>query len=398
LNVYRQSTFLFRNSSTKWPTPTQELLVKAAVLEGEGSYRAWAEWREKISGGQVDDKSRQLFPQVYWNIKRQNIEQTEIEPFIEEYRRVKLKNSLLFQAVRNPLQALVEAGIPVMLLKGAALSLKYYKDPGLRPMDDVDILVPPDQAGPALDIVKEYGWTSKRDFSGPHAGTFMFYSASKGVKNPADFAFDLNWHLINLNCAGDADREYWAEAEPAEFMGIPLLTLNPGHQLLHVCVHGMTHIPMSLKWIPDAARILECSKSEIDWDQLLPFIDAQDLILPVCDTLLYVNKLLGIFIPEDVLARLETYKGTDTEQREYYALTGRYNESGSLPLLWVIYNRHTRDQQERGGPTLSFIQYLQTRWGLAKKREVPGYFLRLVIKRLWKIITGILGDSRAEWR
>jgi hypothetical protein len=390
VNLYKLSTALFRKPSTSWPSPTQELLIQAAVLEGTDSFQAWTEWRERIAWEQVDDKSRQLFPLVYRKLKEHDIDPAKIKPLKTEYQKVRLKNSLLFQAVHNPIEALVKAAIPTMLLKGAALTLNYYKDPSLRPMDDVDILVPPEAVRTALEVLEEYGWTPDDELSGPHADTFMYYSASIGLKNPADFAFDINWHLINLNCARDADREYWNKAEPVEFNGIPLLSLNPGHQLLHVCVHGMTHIPMSLKWIPDASLILNRAGPEIEWDRLLVFLQAQNLILPVKDTLFYLHNLLDVPVPEDVLAGFESYKGTVYEQREYYALTGRYIESGSLPLLWVLYHRHTRDQQQRGGHTLSFIQYLQAGWGLDKSLEVPFRFLRLVIARIWKVFSGFL--------
>lgn len=390
MNLYQLSTILYKKPSTSWPTPTQELLLRAAVLEGTDSLRAWREWNQLSAGEAIDEKSRQLFPLVYWRLKEEDIDQGELGQLKKEYQTAHLKNSLLFQTALNPIRALVEAGIPTMLLKGAALTLNYYHNPALRPMDDVDVLVPPGEARTALEIVEASGWAANKKRTGPHLETFMCYSASAGFKNPADFNFDINWHLINLNCAEDADREYWTEAGPVEFNGIPLLALNPAFQLLHVVVHGMTHIPMSLKWIPDAAVIIKHSGSDIDWIRLLEFAQLQNLTHPVRDTLFYLHNLLDVPVPEDMLARLEAYTGTVYETREYYALTGRYNESGSLPLMWTLYHRHTRDQQERGDPTLSFIQYLQTGWGLDKSWMVPFFFLKRVIMRALNNITGVL--------
>jgi len=52
------------------------------------------------------------------------------------------------------------AGIQTILLKGAALILLHYKDPGLRPMVDFDILVPAGKAAAAIKVLTELGWTS----------------------------------------------------------------------------------------------------------------------------------------------------------------------------------------------------------------------------------------------
>ena len=43
------------------------------------------------------------------------------------------------RVVRPALEILVEAGISTMLCKGAALIVGYGRDPGARPMADVDV-------------------------------------------------------------------------------------------------------------------------------------------------------------------------------------------------------------------------------------------------------------------
>ena len=390
MNKYQLSTLLFRKPSTNWPTPTQELLVRAAVLEGDDSFHACEEWLQRIAGKTIDENSRQLLPLLYKKFSEKVIGRTSFEILKKEYQSVRLRTGLLFQAARNPIQLLVEAGIPTMLLKGAALSIRYYIDNGLRPMDDVDVLVTFMEARAAIDLLKRSGWMPDMELSGPFGEVFMCYSGSVGLKSMADFALDINWHLINLKCAVDADQEYWAEAVPIEFRGIPLLALSPTFQLMHVCVHGMTHIPMSLKWIPDAAIILKRSSSDIDWDRLLSFVRVNNLVLPIRDTLFYLHDLLEMQIPEDVLTRLNALPTTVYEQREYYALTSCYSESGSLPLLWALYNRHTRDQTKMGAPTLSFLQYLQIGWRLDRIWKVPFYFLYRVAKRVWNNMSGVL--------
>ena len=54
-----------------------------------------------------------------------------------------------------------DASIPTILLKGMALSQRYYRDLGLRPMFDLDLLVPPQRAKAAYEILGPLGWTSR---------------------------------------------------------------------------------------------------------------------------------------------------------------------------------------------------------------------------------------------
>src|SRR5256885_13767057 len=62
---------------------------------------------------------------------------------------------LLFQA----LDGLSQRGIPVMLLKGAALAYSVYPSITERPMGDLDILLPPEHAEPAWTWLQTQGWT-----------------------------------------------------------------------------------------------------------------------------------------------------------------------------------------------------------------------------------------------
>src|SRR5205085_7437309 len=57
------------------------------------------------------------------------------------------------------LAPLAEAGCPAPVMKGGALAGRY-PDPGLRPMDDIDLILPVEQIAPAVDALRGAGWTS----------------------------------------------------------------------------------------------------------------------------------------------------------------------------------------------------------------------------------------------
>lgn len=63
-------------------------------------------------------------------------------------------------------QALVNAGIPYIALKGAYLAFHAYPQPALRPMRDLDILVPEDQSIRAFNHLLSVGFTRKVGYDG----------------------------------------------------------------------------------------------------------------------------------------------------------------------------------------------------------------------------------------
>ena len=58
--------------------------------------------------------------------------------------------------------AMAQAGVPFLVLKGAALAHLVYGDPRLRPMRDIDLLIRKADAGRALDVLMRCGFRAGR--------------------------------------------------------------------------------------------------------------------------------------------------------------------------------------------------------------------------------------------
>ena len=71
------------------------------------------------------------------------------------------RNQMLFHNMAILLRRFHNAGIQTMIIKGAALTLLYYRDYGLRPMKDFDVLIHTKQATAAINLLKKLGWSSK---------------------------------------------------------------------------------------------------------------------------------------------------------------------------------------------------------------------------------------------
>ena len=72
---------------------------------------------------------------------------------VADFRQQQLRESLA-----DALRVLNAAGIPTLLLKGAALASFAYQGFPERPMEDVDVLVPPEDAERAFDVLRREMW------------------------------------------------------------------------------------------------------------------------------------------------------------------------------------------------------------------------------------------------
>jgi hypothetical protein len=168
---------------------------------------------------------------------------------------------LVLQAVRSRLcRRLAERSIPVLLLKGAALTLTCYPDPATRPMEDLDLLIPPARVEDAARCLEEMGFRLHRlprsllpAMNRPHVHLVYVQPATQAV-------VELHWELPALrNLPPTALAEVWSHAVPAPTADeIPAARVMPAGQLLPLlCAHmTLQHKHASLLWLHDLHRVL----------------------------------------------------------------------------------------------------------------------------------------------
>jgi hypothetical protein len=81
-----------------------------------------------------------------------------LAPLLYVYLRHRHANQVRTRVLHDVLAAYQAAGIPALVLKGAALFHLVYPEPGLRPMSDLDILVPESEAWRAQRTLAELGF------------------------------------------------------------------------------------------------------------------------------------------------------------------------------------------------------------------------------------------------
>jgi hypothetical protein len=367
-------------TARRWPTPEQTDLLRAALLPGEEALAAWARWKAAVEFDDADGASHDLGPLVARNLGRLRCEDELLPRLKGVQRRTWYRNRILLHAATGAARQLQDAGIPTMLLKGAPLAHRYYGDVSLRPMADIDLLVPTSKAKRAAEILMAAGWAPQVRPERVHDFVRLFHAI--GLDNGAGGSVDLHWHVLEECCTADADRDFWDAATDLEIDGTTFQTLHPADLLLHVCVHGSRGYPApALRWIPDALSVLEVEGESFDWDRLVVQAGRRNLTLATANALEYLASRFHAPVPAHVLARLHRSRPSMVERLDYRAQGSRDN------ILWSVVRDTTRYARLSAGRPLhrrvaGFPHYLQLLWGLPSTWQAPVEGTRRILGRI----------------
>lgn len=370
-----------------WPTPSQELLLKAALMRGNDALGAWQEWMSRVDIERLDTGSYRMLPLLYHRLNELGTDDPEMKRLKGVYRYTWCKNQVLFHNMSDLLRAFSAAGIETMVLKGTALVLLHYRDLGLRPMDDFDILVPTKKAVEAINLLRESGWVPVKE---DRPETILPKRHSTPFRSASQLSVDLHWHLFEERVSGTSDDDFWADAVPAKVNDVSTCALNPTDQLLHTFVHGIRwNSAPPFRWIADGMAILNTSESQIDWKRLLAKAQEHRVVLPVRDGLDYMQKTLGISVPPDVIQALRNASVSKGEVVLYDVQTRPYNKYGMNRLLfiWVQYKRYLKTEVgfRAQDKLLSFPKFIKRFWNVESYWKIPFYALFKPLRRILRI-------------
>ena len=324
-----------------------------------------------------------MLPLLYRNLLALGIDDPMMKKLKGIYRYTWYRNRVLFDGVEVALRSLHESGIRTMLLKGSALVVLHYQDHGVRPMYDVDLLVPAEDALKASDILLRLGWSrpsATRKRSRPASSPCVMAGTSR--TGPTS-KLDLHWRLLLEYCPVDADRDLWEAAVPALLQDVPTVALCPTDLLWQVCVHGLqwNEVP-TIRWVADAMVILKTSLPFIDWDRFLARTRQHRVILPLREGLAYLREVYHAQVPDAVLEALDTGAVSRTEAVEYRAKGAPQSILRDAVQLWCLHARlmrHATQVQRFAG----FPEFLQHIWNLGHVWQVPLHGASLILQRLW---------------
>ena len=181
------------------------------------------------------------------------------------YLRNLAKNTYRGIELNRILKAFSDAGIAVILLKGAALAEGVYNDPGARVYGDLDILVKKADLERGRELLCRLNYTSSATASAQDYYRTHHHHLAPMIHQEKSVVVELHWNVNNrINVDIDA---WWNRSVPADIAGCRVRVLGWADLVLHLCLHlfsgGETR--NSLRGVYDIYRALQCAGASMDW-------------------------------------------------------------------------------------------------------------------------------------
>ena len=290
-----------------WPKGAQRLLLECLFLPADRARTAFAAWRRAVTLDALEGGSLALMPMLYFRLKELGIDDPSLARLRGAHRYHWCRGQVLVRRAMEAVDALADARIPCLALKGLAVVDRYGGDHGLRPMSDVDLLVPRGQAIAALEALTRRGW----QLSPPLAGAPLRDAVETlhgGALTHDGGELDVHWASLVEDTSAGGDAGLWRRARARRIQGRELFFPAVTDLLFHVCVHGARFSRAgSAMWVPDGMRLIDQAqaRAEIDWPGLVDEARRRHLQVPLREALRFLREALGAPVPDDAIGALE---------------------------------------------------------------------------------------------
>lgn len=270
--VIRETEKLFRDSSK--PINNDELFSLAAE-----NRVASIIYRNSLELQFIPQDLRDRLKNAYYSVLRKNIKHLE-----ETFR------------ISN---ALMDNGIESIVLKGSAASDLLFRDSGVYPTGDIDVLVRSSDISKASGIFKDIDYemfdnidlSEERDYLN-YQGRAYFLDLHRRLATPY---FDI------------PDEFWWEESISVRHCEHPLKILSGEKYLLFSILHLFLHQYRTLKFFALIDAVIYGYEGGMDWDKVVHYSERYGLRRVVFLTLKLLNEMMGTEIP--ALIRDNTIRG-----------------------------------------------------------------------------------------
>lgn len=203
-----------------------------------------------------------------------------------------VNNIILLKNARDIAAVFQRAGVPLIVLKGAALLETVYADLSIRPMADIDLLIR------EKDYFRAHKLVSGLDFIQQQGTTFPAYA-----KKQSGFDVEVEMHTKLMYAP---EKEIWQDPMRFSLDGQEAYTLSLEQNLIYLCYHyAVCHTTHDPKGIRDIALLVQAHKGVVKWDDLISKIKRYRLQAPCYYTFARVKENFCPAIPDDFVAKIK---------------------------------------------------------------------------------------------
>ena len=373
-----------KKPSQNLPQPGQAALLRACLCPSDEFSEHWRTWRGLEDIDHLDESSNRLLPLLYRQAEKSGLCDAEMGRLRGIYRYQWCRNHLMLSELRKVLAALRAESIEVILLKGSALIQRYYVDPALRPMSDLDFMVYPDRFEDASAVLLRYGYARRIDIQFKEIREKRLTHAVEFTRtvNGQTWEIDLHWTPLHRATWPGAHERFWENSVVSDFKGVDCRIFDATDQLLHVCLHGaLWNALPPLRWIVDAMWILRGER--IDWLRLMDHARYLNSVQLLQMALNYLREMHDAPIPEHVMDSLNAAVPSRYERLLFRLQTSSSYEMRADQLLVLGWMNHSRAYPDMPWWRLlgSFPSYLKTASKISRWRDFPAHMARRLLRR-----------------
>ena len=363
-------------------------LIRAAFPFGEGISRLPEVTRAGWPLLAKTAADHGLAPLTYRALKRLDLldatPRSAVESLRLAYVRTSVANQMAFRELSYWADYCRQEGIPLTVLKGGALARMLYQDTALRPMGDLDLLVPRAAVARVQSALIEHGYSAPTEMGQQFAERF---SAERSFvrlgARPSQI--DLHWHAFTSPYYFERIpiAWFWRRTDALHLDNSRALALSPGAQLLYLSAHYALHQYRRLIWSYDIARLIVCSAHQIDVDETIEAAAEFGLVAPLRNALAEVGEHWGTSIPQ-LAERLGAIR-TSWKDRAVHAIS-RAPADGGICLPGGLNLRGVRKKLAYALRVLfPTPAYMRAQLPIRNRRMLVSGYLRRIGRAGWLI-------------
>jgi Uncharacterised nucleotidyltransferase len=193
-----------------------------------------------------------------------------------------VRHAALVETAKEVIDICQDKGIRVTLLKGISISDQYYPAARLRPMGDIDILIPAKEYASAESALLGRGYMRHPSYQpgeGSHHGVPLL-DPRRG--DWVELHTTLFPRSETMHCGRLFDpSRVWAHSTASEFHGRSIYRLNDEFQLVYIAYSWIRDLTLSgihpsfLASLLDAIYLLKASGKVLNWRSLFDWLESE---------------------------------------------------------------------------------------------------------------------------
>lgn len=258
-------------------------------------------------------RRHQILTLIYYNLNKLNLKNIipkDIYYALENSYYLNLdRNIKLHREFSSVLEAINSIQIDIIILKGVHLTEIVYKNPALRAMADIDILIKEKELKRLKALLLQLGYQEAiknvpANFIQRYQITFGFI---KAILPNLSLYIDVHRKLVPARPYNINLPLLWERTQKKSLAGLKVSFLSREDTLLFLALHLKGHMrqPLPLKSICDIAELLNLYKNNLDWCYIQTTARKNHLVSNVYFALYISKELLDVSVSGELLNKFK---------------------------------------------------------------------------------------------